>query len=106
MDVSEIRAGRSELLGPRKSDLKMRESILGISPCWGAHGTMLGEGSKCHTGRGAHSSNWLEAYLKFKGLIHMLSYYLLLFNLTKERGIRNHVPPSHQGKTLIHSSLK
>lgn len=21
--------------------------------------------------------NWLEAYLKFKGLIHMLSYYLL-----------------------------
>lgn len=47
-----------------------------------------------------------KAYLKFKGLIHMLSYYLLLFNLTKERGIRNHVPPSHQGKTLIHSSLK
>lgn len=59
MDVSEIRAEAQSLLGPRKSDLKMRESILGISPCWGAHGTMLGEGSKCHTGR-SHSSNWLE----------------------------------------------
>ena len=45
MDVSEIRAGRSELLGHRKSDLKMRESILGISPYWGAQGTILGEGS-------------------------------------------------------------
>lgn len=50
MDVSEIRAGRSELLGPRKSDLKMKESVLGVRPCWGAHGTILGEGSKCYTG--------------------------------------------------------
>ena len=39
-------------------------------------------------------TDW-KAYLEFKGLICMLSYYLLLFNLTKESGIRNHIPPSH-----------
>ena len=38
-------------------------------------------------------TDW-KAYLEFKGLICMLSY-LLLFNLTKESGIRNHIPLSH-----------